>query len=730
MDNLYKSILFQSSIGYALHEVIFDENNNPCNYIILEANKAFETLTGLKSKAIVGKKITEAIPQLKEDDFDWIGFYGDVTRNNSQKSFTQYSDFLKRNYWVDVFSPKKNHFVTLFSSPNASESNFKNLFNTMPSGGIIYKVINDGLTGDDYIALDFNKRSCELYGKPKLDLIGKTSYQLSPNLNKYGFLDIFRRVWKSGIPEKFSGKKYENSEYSHYYDMDIFKLSKDTIVVIYDDATKFVLAQNEIKKQKDRFQAYIENAPYGVFISDENDFFIEVNKEACKVTGYSQSELIGKNLMMLIEENRKDAAHENIKILKTDGLLDIETKFLTKSKEVRWWSVRASKLSDQRYLSFVVDITDKKNSESMIKRFEKVINLEFIGYIFVDMDKRIIHINDYFANVHGFTAKELIGETLDIFYNESQLSAANEYFEKLKKSGTIKSYELMHCDKSGREFPMVMSATVMKDESGNPEHIAALALEITGYKELVEENTQMQMMLQNQQKLESIGTLASGVAHEINNPINGIMNYSQLIADNEDKNSENYIFASEIINETKRVAEIVNSLLQFSRQGKTSFSFADISDIISSSMMLIKTLIKHESIDFIVKIQDNLPQIECRSQQIQQVILNLITNSADSLTEKYGKVSNKKELYLTAKLIEKNSKEYVQISVKDNGIGISRDIKGQVFDPFFTTKPRDRGTGLGLAISYGIINEHGGDIYFESDEENTTIFYVDLPACK
>ncbi len=729
MDNFYKDIIFESSFGYAYHEIVFDEKNNPCNYIFLEANKAFEKITGLKAKDIIGRKATEVFPSLLDDNFDWIKFYADATRTESHTSYSRHSDKYDLDYWIDVFSPNKNHFVTFFSLMQLSETNFKNLFNNMPIGGVIYKVINDGLTGEDYIALDFNKKACIYEGKNKFDMVGKTSYELRPNLNEYGLLDVFRHVWKTGIPQKFGTKRYKDTQFNNFYDIDVFRLSKDTIVAIYDDVSDFIASQNELEEKKDNLQAYLDNAPYGIFIADKYGHYVEVNEEACRITGYEENELIGKTISDLIIEPQKQKAIDSFKLLKSQGIIDIEIQYLTKSGEIRWGGVRASKQNDDKYLIFVENITEKKANKAMVSRFENILNMEFMGYIFVDFDGTILHSNDYFANVHGLKADEIIGENLRIFHTEEQLPAAMETVRQIKEDQTMKYYEVMHWDsKNKREFPMLMSATVMKDENGSPQYIAALAQDITDYKILEEKNTQMQMMLQNQQKLESIGTLASGVAHEINNPINGIMNYSQLIADSTEQDSENYIFANEIIKETKRVAGIVNSLLQFSRQGKTSYSNALISDIINSSRMLIETLIKHDYIDFTVDIQDNLPQIRCRSQQIQQVLLNLITNAADSLSEKYGKETDKKKLQLRALLINKNNKEYVQIQVEDNGMGISGEIKTQIFDPFFTTKPRNKGTGLGLAISYGIISEHQGDIYFESEKNINTIFFVDIPV--
>ena len=245
----------------------------------------------------------------------------------------------------------------------------------------------------------------------------------------------------------------------------------------------------------------------------------------------------------------------------------------------------------------------------------------------------------------------------------------------------------------------------------------------------------MEAQLRNQQKLESIGVLASGVAHEINNPLNGIMNYSQIITDLiherkencEDTKAEIDSYAEEIITETKRISTIVKDLLQFSRVEKQQMAKTNIRDIIRNMESLINIIVKRDQIDFTMDISDDLPDISCRSHQIQQVILNLLTNSKDALNIKYPGYDEDKKIILTAGPVQKDGRPYIRITVEDRGNGVPGKIKDKIFDPFFTTKSRAEGTGLGLSISYGIIKDHGGELSFESEEGKYTRFFIDLP---
>lgn len=265
------------------------------------------------------------------------------------------------------------------------------------------------------------------------------------------------------------------------------------------------------------------------------------------------------------------------------------------------------------------------------------------------------------------------------------------------------------------------------DASGRVNSLVCYSRDVTERKRLQREHAAMEAQMRQQQKLESIGTLASGVAHEINNPINGIMNYAQLIRDKAEPGSPNVRYASEIVHETERVAAIVRNLLQFSRTDKRSHSATRPGDILEQTLSLIRTVLRHDEIELLVEVLPDLPQLYCRSQQIQQVLMNLVTNARDALNEKYPGPHEDKILRIICTTFAEEDRKWLRFSVEDHGPGITPEIQGRVFDPFFTTKPRDKGTGLGLSISHGIIRDHEGELWFETEPGRWTRFHVDLP---
>ena len=242
------------------------------------------------------------------------------------------------------------------------------------------------------------------------------------------------------------------------------------------------------------------------------------------------------------------------------------------------------------------------------------------------------------------------------------------------------------------------------------------------------ERLEIEVQLRQQQRLEAIGTLAGGVAHEINNPIHGIMNYAELIRDGLDEAEPRAVYAKEIIRETDRIAVIVKNLLQFSRHEKQTHSYASVYDIVEQTVSLINTVIKKDQIKLNIDMEEGLPDIKCRSQQIQQVLMNLLTNARDALNDKYPDYDENKVIGLTCHLFERDGRRWVCLVVEDRGYGIPDDVRERIFEPFFSTKPKDKGTGLGLSISFGIVKDHHGKIDIETEPGEYTRFILELPV--
>jgi two-component system, NtrC family, sensor kinase len=245
----------------------------------------------------------------------------------------------------------------------------------------------------------------------------------------------------------------------------------------------------------------------------------------------------------------------------------------------------------------------------------------------------------------------------------------------------------------------------------------------------VEERTRQlqaaQKKLLQTDRLASLGQLSASVAHEINNPISGVLNLSMLLQRmlKDDGIPPNRIeefrkYLGQVTNETSRVGRIVSDLLAFSRRSKPQRSPADLSRIVRTTLSLVQHKMKLSNVAVDARLADDLPAVPCDSSQIQQVVLNLLLNAAEATQSKAERLV----IVSTAR-----AEEGVALTVSDNGEGIPAENLAKIFDPFFTTKPEGKGVGLGLAVSYGIIQAHGGEIEVKSTVGQGTTFSVTLP---
>ncbi len=488
-------------------------------------------------------------------------------------------------------------------------------------------------------------------------------------------------------------------------------------------------------KRENQLADIFRNSPLAIAFGDSEGGIQILNEAFVQLTGYSREELKDLELVKSLTPKKWiDFETEKLKELTlSNPVIKFQKEYITKQGKVVPIElvIKAHFEKDkniEKYVAFISDITERKNSEEEVKKFRTISDNAVHGNAIIDINGNFIYFNDYFAKIYGYKRDELEKENMKALLSKKQIEKGEKLKNNLLENGYYHPDDTMHTKKDGTEFPVLASSIVINDDNGHPKYIATTVFDLTELSRLKQENIMMEQHLRNQQKLESIGTLASGVAHEINNPINGIMNYAQLISDINSSDNDSAKYANEIITETKRISAIVKDLLQFSRQEGQSFSYAKVTDIIGSAMSLIKTIIKLDQIELVLDIENNLPKIKCLSQQIQQVIMNLLTNARFALNEKYEGYNENKKIEIKANKFSLRKEPWIRITVKDYGNGIPESIRGNIFDPFFTTKSRSYGTGLGLSISYGIVQAHYGKLDFDTKVGAYTKFILELPV--
>lgn len=276
---------------------------------------------------------------------------------------------------------------------------------------------------------------------------------------------------------------------------------------------------------------------------------------------------------------------------------------------------------------------------------------------------------------------------------------------------------------------LVTSFNVMRDRLGDA--MREINQFTQSLEDKVEERTQQlkaaHQKLLHSDRLASLGQLSASVAHEINNPVSGVLNLSMLcqrILKNGDLPSErvpelrNYL--GQISKETARVGRIVSDLLAFSRRSKPMRSTVDMNRIVKSTVSLVEHKLKLCEAGIVFHLQPDLPQIHCDASQIQQVVLNLVLNAAEAIQPSGGG-----KVVVTTRLAA--SRDAVELIVEDNGEGIPKENVSKIFDPFFTSKPEGKGVGLGLAVLYGIVKAHDGEVDVKSNAGQGATFTVTLP---
>jgi signal transduction histidine kinase len=269
----------------------------------------------------------------------------------------------------------------------------------------------------------------------------------------------------------------------------------------------------------------------------------------------------------------------------------------------------------------------------------------------------------------------------------------------------------------------LLTISPVKDSDGIIRKILLIARELTP-----DEVRKVDSMRTAQ--LAAIGELAAGVAHEVNNPITGIINFAQLLLDDSEKNSLQEELLTRIINEGERIASIIKNLLSFAREGNKENEPIDMIRVIEATLSLIEHQFKKDGIQISTDFSQTPCPIYGNFRQLQQVILNLLSNSRFALNERYPTTSPDKKILISCHPITTaaDRKTWIQTTIRDLGTGIPQGILERLFDPFFTTKPSGQGTGLGLSISFGIIQDHGGTIKVNSIMHQFTEMVIQIPT--
>lgn len=465
----------------------------------------------------------------------------------------------------------------------------------------------------------------------------------------------------------------------------------------------------DLQDSEEKYRAFFEQAPDSVCLIDAaTGDILAFNDKTHEKLGYSREEFIKLRLSDYEVVESEEDIKNHIEIVLKQGHDIFETKHRTKNGQILnvLVSTKSVSVRDKKFIQSIwTDITVLKQAEKQMKLMALFAELNPSPVFRFDEEGNVLMANP--AAVEILHRGSLIGLPLtSLIPDIEELD-----FAVCIRDGTILSHSVKIDD---RFFHFIFR--------GLPELKTG---QIYGSDITEQKKVENSAILTS--NLTSIGELAAGVAHEINNPINGVINYAQMIVDRTREESREHEISRMIIKEGDRIASIVRSLLYFAHENQDERHFVNINETATYSLDLVRAQIIKEGIILKVNIPSGLPSINIQPQHIEQVFLNMISNARYALNRKYPGVHENKILEILGEEVLIDNNPFIQITFYDRGYGIPDGIKDKIMKPFFTTKPSGIGTGLGLSISQGIINDHGGRIIVDSVEEEFTKIIIGLP---
>jgi PAS domain S-box-containing protein len=489
---------------------------------------------------------------------------------------------------------------------------------------------------------------------------------------------------------------------------------------------KFHLREKTILEQKitrDRryLQALFDAMPDLIAVVGTDRRVRRVNASLAEFTAVTQADAAGATCRTLFAKTELDGhCHD------TDDVIDyvFETGMQRSliwqalSPEETYWEVTITPIKDDdgKVVAVVAiwhHITERvmlhRQIESAEHRFKSFIDSAHDWISIKDLEGRYLIVNPVCAHAFGREPDEYVGKgPEDMFTDESQVRMIKQHDREVIESGHHRTYdEVFPIDGRERHYQTVRFP--LTDYEDKIIGVCTIARDVTSERELQDELVQAA-------RLAAVGKMAAGVAHEINNPLTGVLAFAEDILEELDPKSELRDDVRVIIRETKRCRKIVRNLLDFSRQERMVRRRTDPNSLLTGTLNLIRKLPQFRNITIIQNLTRNLPAVECDRQRMQQVILNLMINAAEAMKEN-GTITLSTEY--------DRERDRCVLAIEDDGPGIPENLIDKIFEPFFSTKGTN---GLGLVVSWGIVERHRGTIEVDTSPSWGAIFRIFLPA--
>ena len=578
-----------------------------------------------------------------------------------------------------------------------------------------------------------NERMEELTGYSREEAVGKLSCKTIINTVQCNTRDcVLRQVMEHRRP--MSGlrrvaRDRQGREIPVVVNASIITDSQGQVIGGFEtlrDITPVVEAERKI-------DLITELTQEGILMADQSQRIVFVNSKMAEILDCPKQELIGQDLGEALTPQHRRMAQDLCRKLE-EGRPQ-EMQFCSTLDPRPTWPGEQRAFETCMAVSrigrniltciYLRDLTERVRTERELYKtnifLQNVIRCSVDGIVVVDVKGNVLIFNEGAERILGYTTEEMVGhpEMLFRFYPPE---TAKEMMRRMRSRrygprDKLNSTEITFYDKAGNEVPVSFSASIVREGA---REIASVGIfsDLREHVRMRRELEETQAQLMQSEKIASLGRLSAGVAHEINNPLAGILIYAELLERQLQNASFDREYLTEIISQTLRCQQIVTRLLEFSRQSLGQKTHFDVNEIILRCIDLISHQAIFHNIDIKTELDPKLPKILGDPGQLQQVFTNLLLNAADAM-QGHGTIT------VTSR--PETFQEGIILTFTDTGSGIPPDIQDKIFEPFFTTKAPGKGTGLGLSIVYSVIQRHGGTIDLGSAPGGGTSFTIRLP---
>jgi len=779
-EHLYRSLFENMLNGLAYCKMLFVENK-PVDFIYLMVNAAFETQTGLKdvvgrnvSEVIPG--ILKSDPELfeiygrvaltgKPETFEtyvialdawfnvsayspkkeyFVAVFDVVTRRKKAEienlTSRRFLEITSRNYFIDLLLGESAKEIRELTGCEAAGIRLLD-----ESGNIPYQAYL-GFSREFYekespLSIKTDQCMCINVIKGTTDptlpfytsegsffMNGTTRFLASISdeekgktrnvCNQYGYETVALSPIRSG--KQIIGLIHVADHRKNMMPLRMVELIERVASVIGPGILR-AMAEEELIRSEEKCKAIFDAATDGILLADPaSRMFYEGNEAICRMLGYSREEI--KNLGVNDIHPKAELARVIAKFeaqARSEINLSLDIPVLRKDGSVFHADINSAPVTfgGKTYLlGLFRDATQRRKSEEELQMLSRVVQQSPSIVIVSDTTGKIEYVNPRFLQITGYSEQEIVGD------NVSKLAGPKAEDQSAMwqtlSEGSEWHGEFLNTKKDGTTYWESASISPLRDHDGAVTHFIKVAEDITRQKLAEEEKHQLRNKAEVSSRLATIGEMAAGIAHEINNPLTSVIGFSELLMQ-EELPSDIKEQLKYVLDGSNRVKDIVRRLLTFARQSKPIRSSFDIHALIDNTIELRSYVLKTSNIE-VVKIYDpSILWITADPGQIQQVMINLIVNAEYAMKKVHG--------HGTLTVTTHNYGNSIAVVFHDDGPGMDKKTLSNLFHPFFTTKDPGEGTGLGLSLSRSIVVDHGGTIEAESEIGKGSTFRIKLP---